>query len=878
MQKLLADQESRAPQGGLGIRARIFLLVLLALAPFAVLSVVQVPRRRAKNEQRAQQDAERLASVIQSQLDVQVGEVRTAVATLATALVPDAAHTSENDRRLLAAVRTLRVPLEVTLFLQTIDDQNVGTSYRPLPEGRDTHAAGRTYFIEAIAKPGVAVGEAVISRGEKRWSVQLASAVRDGAGRPIGVLVAGIRLDDLQRLVRNTNAGQDAVVTVVDQSGRILARSANPEKWIGKRAFTAEQQHLGRVGQLPTTIIKGIDGGQLMLANQAVRGVPWMVYVGRPLEVVYADARSELNRDLFWGGISALIALITAWLVGGRIVRPFRLLTSDVQALEAKGDLSFRSPVISRGEAGILAAAFNRMVGALQLRESDLRASEARYRVLFQKSPFPMWVVDRRGLAFLEVNDAAVRAYGWPREEFLRKTVDDLHPARADGAAATVPLVAGDITRDGTWHHSAKDGHVLDVEVSAVDFEYRGAPALLAVINDVTQRRLAQRALQETQDQLRHSQKMEAVGRLAGGIAHDFNNLLTVIDSYSAFVLEKLAPASPEAADVREIQTAATRAGALTRQLLAFSRQQPFEAKAVDLSATVTGLQNMLLPLLGESINLTTQAPPKPWAVWGDQGQLEQVIVNLALNARDAMPEGGTLVISTTNVEVDDDLAARHPPLVRGRYVRLAVSDTGIGMSDEIKGRVFEPFFTTKEVGRGTGLGLSTVYGIVLQAGGAITVETELGRGSTFDVYLPRAEGAQGEGVVTTARELRGGSETILVVEDEDAVRAVTCRILAARGYMVIEARDGSEALTMAAKDSGIIDLVLSDIVMPRMNGLEFAAKLRTIAPKVRIVFMSGYAEYDPDRLEMLGMGSGLVRKPFTADGLARIVRGVLDR
>jgi len=390
--------------------------------------------------------------------------------------------------------------------------------------------------------------------------------------------------------------------------------------------------------------------------------------------------------------------------------------------------------------------------------------------------------------------------------------------------------------------------------------------ALVSVASAVAvgiERKRAERALRRSEEQLRQAQKMEAVGRLAGGIAHDFNNLLTVISSYSDLVLEELALDDPKRDDVEQIRKAAQGAAALTRHLLAFSRQEVLEPQILDLKATVTGTKKLLRRLIGADVEVTTSLAPDLGAVKADPGQLEQIIINLAINARDAMPEGGRLAIDACNVE--------NAPARPGRYVMLALSDTGIGMDDETKARIFEPFFTTKESGKGTGLGLATVYGIVKRAGGFISVESEPGRGTSFKIYLPRVDEPIAPAVtLAAAAEPRRGTETVLVVEDAASVRVVTRQVLERYGYVVLEAPNGETALRLAAKHHGPIQLLVTDVIMPGLSGRQLAGQLAPLRPEMKVLYVSGYA----DDVES---GVAYLQKPFTPETLARRVRDVLD-
>ena len=418
-----------------------------------------------------------------------------------------------------------------------------------------------------------------------------------------------------------------------------------------------------------------------------------------------------------------------------------------------------------------------------------------------------------------------------------------------------------------------RDGSVRWIDETIVPItDERGVVARLdGVARDVTE----QRRLQE---QLRLAQKMEAIGRLAGGIAHDFNNLLTVITSYSDLLLEEIGPQDPRRGDVDEIRKAAISAAGLTRQLLAFSRQQVLEPRVLDVNAVLTSAENLLKRLLSENVSLVTTLAPLLGAVKADPGQLEQVIVNLAVNARDAMPDGGKLTIETANVDMDEAYVRDHALARPGPYVMLGVSDTGSGMDEQTQRRIFEPFFTTKELGKGTGLGLATVYGIVKQSGGFIWVYSELGHGTTFKIYLPRVNEAVEAGTPRDQpKEAPRGTETVLLVEDAAAVRAVTRQVLDRLGYAVLEAPDGKAALHLATRHRGPIQLLLTDVVMPELGGRQLAEQLRSLRPELKVLYVSGYMDDAVVRHGVLEAGIAYLQKPFTPDTLARKVRAVLD-
>jgi PAS domain S-box-containing protein len=510
--------------------------------------------------------------------------------------------------------------------------------------------------------------------------------------------------------------------------------------------------------------------------------------------------------------------------------------------------------------------------------EAELRDRTDMLRAVVDDSPLAKIILDL-DLRITRWNPSAERVFGWSAEEMLGRSYDAVVPEekRAEHARLRDDALGGKVITDVETQRRRKDGSLVDVSVSvaALRGEHGAVRGLAVIIADITERlRLETR--------LRQTQKMEAVGQLAGGVAHDFNNLLTVITSYSALLLGELPEESPLRADVQQIGSAAKRAAALTRQLLAFSRQQLLRPQALTLNSVVGGLEKLLRRLVREDIEIVTALDPDPGLVEADPGQVEQVIINLVVNARDAMPSGGCLTIRTCNVELDRTYLARHTEVavLPGRYAMLSITDTGTGMTPEVEAHNFEPFYTTKAPGVGTGLGLATVYGIVKQSGGYIWVYSEPGHGTSFKVYLPRTGTGSEAGAPKTTRRSTDvtGDETVLVVEDDSALRDVACRGLRAYGYRVIEARNGREALEQCERSEEPIHMVVTDIVMPEMSGGELASRIAVRHPEIRVLLMSGYSRDDAARRRIAGAGSAFIEKPFAADRLAAMVREVLDR
>ena len=499
--------------------------------------------------------------------------------------------------------------------------------------------------------------------------------------------------------------------------------------------------------------------------------------------------------------------------------------------------------------------------------ERRLLESAEEYRLLFDGNPHPMWVFDAETLAFLAVNDAAVRLYGFSRDEFLGMTITGIRPPEEVPSLLEYIRTMPDSPSLVATHvrHRKKDGTALEVDGISNPIEFGGRRARLVMASDVSAKKLLEA-------QLLQSQKMEAVGRLAGGVAHDFNNSLGVILGYTEVLMRQAAPA--QVSKLEQILKATHHASHLTRQLLAFSRKQIVDPKVLDFNALLSDVEDMLRRLIGEHIALMIVPGADLGLVKADPGQLEQVVMNLCVNARDAMPSGGLLRIETANAEIDITPADGRETMVPGRYAVLSVSDTGSGIPREILSKIFEPFFTTKDQGKGTGLGLAMVYGIVKQAGGYVWVDSELGLGTTFNICLPRVDEPVAR-VLEEAAPARG-SETILLVEDEGALRAIAREILDEHGYRVIEAEGPREALDIAAGHPERIDLLITDVVMPVMNGRALADALLAARPGLRVLFISGYTDDVIAHSGVLEAGTLMLEKPFTTAALLGRVREAL--
>ncbi|HTW59324.1 MAG TPA: ATP-binding protein [Terriglobales bacterium] len=589
--------------------------------------------------------------------------------------------------------------------------------------------------------------------------------------------------------------------------------------------------------------------------------------------VLLADV-SESRLALF-----GVAVMVSAWYGGwkpGVVATAFALTVGAYFSLVGEHTpAQLRTAIIRLSLFFFLAMLICWLNAALRAVQENLRRSELNFRSLVTNAPYGICRCDASG-KILDANPALLQMLGYALpEELIGQHIFSLYSENdrwfdlADYLRSSSPFKG--LTAE--WRRKGGTTTVVRVSGRSVTNGHEGGVVFELFAEDVTERRTLEQ-------QLRQSQKMEAVGRLAGGIAHDFNNLLMVISGYSEFLLERLVSEPELRAPAQEIASAAERASSLTRQLLAFSRKQMLAPKIVNLNAVVTENLKMLTRMIGEDIDLVMVPNSNLWQVRADAGQIEQVVMNLAVNARDAMPSGGKLTIETSNATLDDDYARHHAPLRPGDYVMVAISDTGVGMDSETQSHIFEPFFTTKGT-KGTGLGLSTVYGIVKQSGGYIWVYSEVGRGTTFKIYLPRVASAE-EGVAQVAapadtQRVEPGTETILLVEDEANLRYLARQYLEKQGYRVIEAADGAVAMQIAVAHEAIIHLLLTDVIMPGMNGRELAQRISEIRPNVKVLYMSGYTENVVGHNGMLDAGVRLLQKPFNLRDLKRIVREVLD-
>jgi two-component system, cell cycle sensor histidine kinase and response regulator CckA len=705
--------------------------------------------------------------------------------------------------------------------------------------------AERDYFIRVRNEPdaGLVISKPYKGKLSNQWTIAVARRYNHQDGSFAGMVFAPIRVDYFVSMFSKVNLGKKGVVSLLDGEPSIIARYPEPSgtgSAVGFKLTIPSVLNLIRSGkeEATFTVVSGVDKVERTFSYRKVPGHSLFILVGLGTEDYMEAWRKEAVLNVALGACFVFFTCLLAWLV-------------------------------HRG---------------LKQREHDLRAlgeSEERYRSLFDGVPTAIFRSTPSG-RILNANPAYVHLLGYPgREALMAVNASNLYVHPEEREQWQSVLEREGLVRGFEVRLRRYDGTTIWVRISsrAVRDNKGQVQYCEGTIEDITERKRAEAERSKLEEQLRQSQKMETVGLLAGGVAHDFNNLLTPILGYTEMLICGFPQDDSRRVQLEQVNRAAERAKELTHELLAFSRKQILELKTVDLGDIIRRFESMLRRTIRENISIQVGISPSLSLVRADKGQIEQVLVNLSINAQDAMPEGGTLMIEAMDVDLDESYTSKNPEIVPGPYVMLAVSDTGTGMDEQTMQHVFEPFFTTKESGKGTGLGLSTVYGIVSQHGGSITVYSEKNRGSTFKVFLSRVteEGARAEEYLPLPDEVVRGVETVLVVEDNEMVRTLACDTLESLGYRVLAAESPIICIELVKGYEGPISLLLTDVVMPGMNGRELFNILGRTRPELRVLFMSGYSSNVIGHHGVLDEGVNFIQKPFSVHALSKKIRKVLD-
>ena len=872
------------------IRSKLILLGVLAFLPVVLLTVFNSWYQRRLEVAVAKERMVKILDFAILHEEEVIRETHRILATLAE--VPIVRKGGNHANEFLA--RLLRNSPEYVNFGVIRPDGQAISSAVPLKA--PLNFSDRPYFQDALKNKSFSIGQYQVGRIVGKPTINFGYPVIDGKGKVAAVVFAALNLSYVSKIEHGivVQAPSNSTYVTLDQNGAVL--TSYPASQLFGRGHPLERSFFERISKEKKGTFQavGADGVERLNLFSPFRGPlnkeGGYALLGIPTKALFAEVNRLLAMNLAVLSMVGVLFLAIMWFGGNAlIIRPVGILTDASKRL-AGGDLTARtglSPTL--GELGYLSGTFDKMAEELERRQNEsLRMQEqisevrTRFTSILAASPAIIYACRIPGAEDSEkkytpifVSDKMTERFGYEIREVLENSAwweenvypEDLPQARIQ----RILFEQGTMSREyrfrdkgGSWRW-VLDQLVLVKNLEGTPIEFVGS------WTDITDRKQAE-------ENLSRSQRLESVGRLAGGIAHDFNNLLTAILGYSEILNLRFPAGDPSHMQIEEIQKAAERAAGLTRQLLAFSRKQILQPRVISINSVVSEMDRMLRRLLGEDIDIVTKMDDGLWNVRADPGQIEQVVMNLAVNGRDAMTGGGKLTIETSNVFLEEEYSRGHLPTQPGPYVMLAVSDTGVGMDEGTMSKIFEPFFTTKELGKGTGLGLSTVYGIVKQSGGYIWAYSEPGRGSTFKVYLPRTEDREDvpHEAVSPVEDFRG-EKTVLVVEDDQSIRKLAVEILDRYGYSVISAGDGEEALRVAGAHEGEISLLLTDVVMPRIGGRELYERIRQQRPEIKVLYMSGYTDNAIVHQGVLGPGTAFLQKPYTPISLARKVKEVLE-
>jgi signal transduction histidine kinase/ActR/RegA family two-component response regulator/HAMP domain-containing protein len=909
------------------IRRKLLLLLSLIFLPAFAIILASGLKQRSEEINKARNNALLLAE----SLTAQQQQIATSTKVLLTTLADTPALQQIDARacnRLFVELNQ-RFPVYSAILAAATPDGNMFAASKPFKPGT-VNLADRKHIKDAIRTLDFSAGEYMTGRVSAMQTMNYTYPVLNRKGKLVAVVIAGFSLDEYERFVKMVSMPPGYSVTIVDWKGtRLFRMPVDPNTDVGMAIANESMTIMSGGGNQGFFERVSADGMDRVYAYSKLRvdkaATPYMyVLVGIPQREILHRANLQMLNNLSLLGVAAAMALFLAWAFGEFfLLEPIKRLVAATQRL-GRGEMDIRTGLHHSGdELGQLAQSFDDMAALLESKNLERRHAEEalsqanaeleqrvkeRTAELSSLNAALTLEVNERKRAEHELSESrwhlqkamdAAKLGVWRRDLSSGELICDERTKAIFGAAPDLPLNHEQLLNRIPAEDRAAFGRLFAEQEGDIDVEYRIASAdcgvrwvrvrgswmpdesgrasrVTGVVTDITEQKTAEQQMRSLEEQFRHSQKMEAVGRLAGGVAHDFNNLLLVINGHAELIAETAGLGEGVRRQLQAIHQAGQRAAQLTSHLLAFSRKQNVEPKTFELDQAVAGLEKIIRRITPENIELQTKLGAGKAGIRIAPEQLEQIIMNLVLNARDAMPTGGRLSIDTSCEECDRSMSRQLGDLVPGQYVVLAISDSGHGMEPRVRERIFEPFFTTKPLGRGTGLGLSTVYGIARQNSGGVHVYSEPGKGSTFRIYFPLCQPTADQRSAMPATATPTGAETVLLAEDEGAVRNLVRQHLEELGYKVLAVADGAQALRIARQNIETIDIVLTDVVMPEMGGYELSKALRQLRPDMKVVLMTGYAEGVTTE-EASAAGLQILSKPFSRSSLAHKIREVLD-
>lgn len=865
----------------LSIRAQLFLITLIVALPAAGIIIYSGMKLREEAIQDARRETQKLAEGIAAEQQGLVTGARQLITALAQ--LPDARkHNTAQVQPVLKDILALHAQYS-NIFMA---DRSGLVWATAVPVKPPFIISDRRYFRNALASGQLSSGEFIISRATGRPSFNLAYPQKNERGAISGTICVGFIPDSFKPVLERSKLPPGASYMLLDHSGVVMSSAIDPAKYVGKQLDPGLFTRMQEGADADTLAVVDIDGVERIITYRKLRlpgeQAPYMyIRAGIPVAIVLSGANKTLLYNLTWYTAFLVLAFFIALLIGKRSIADRVTLLEKASRDLAAGDLQVRiADLVVGGALGNLGRTFDHMANQLAVREKALIESERNYREIFNATKDAIFLHDAESGNIVEMNKTVEEMFGYSREELLHQTIQKISsgepPYSQEEARQWIQKAFQEGHQSFEWLSRRKNGELFWVEVVLSVTRIGGEGRVLAVLRDITDRKHAEEEKQKLQSQLLQSQKMESIGRLAGGVAHDFNNMLCVILGYTELIKARLPVYDPLLQDLQAIEKAAFHSRDVTAQLLAFSRKQLIAPRSANLNDIISDAKKTIEPLIGEDVELQFYPGAGLWNILFDPAQIEQVLVNLAVNARDALPSGGKLIIKTVNISLDEARCREQSGLMPGDYVLLEVSDNGLGMDKETLAHIFEPFFTTKGVGEGTGLGLATVYGIVEQNGGFIRVSSEPGVGTTFKVYIPKGVEQERAPAKTDRKPVVSGTGTVLLVEDDAMVRGMTAEMLKSFGYTVLIANNSVDALSLCEKNRGPIDLLITDVVMPNMNGKELRDRIKIIRPGIKVLFMSGYTSNIIVHHGIAEEGVQFIQKPFSLNDFARKIRHIL--